>query len=725
MRRSLLPSLAAVLVSQIPFVAMATEALPNPQIAYQGRLLEGTLPVTGSRTFVFAILDSGGAELWNSGDQVLSVTNGLYAVVLGGTGMTAIPTEVLAKPNLKLRVAIGGTTLTPDTDLVPALQARSAFELTGSFAGDLGGTQYKTTLQSLQGFPLDLTTANPTSGQSLVFDGTSWVPSTVTGVQGATGPQGPAGPTGPTGAQGIQGIQGIQGATGPLGATGSTGAAGRSVLNGSGAPNAGLGVDGDFYLDTAASTIYGPKGSVMAGQWPAVGVSLIGLQGATGATGAAGATGAVGPLGPQGIQGVTGATGSQGPTGPQGATGAQGPQGDIGLPGPVGPQGAQGVTGPTGAQGATGATGAPVSFKGTWSSSTDYVIGDTVYENGTSYIALVGNQNVDPATDVAGGATSWAVLALQGATGPSGGVSVVTADAPLSVTNGSTSPKIALTGTLPDAVFPATLPALSGVNVTGLNASNLSRGTLPDAVFPATLPALSGVNVTSLNASNLHSGTLPTARMPALTGDISSSSGSTSATVTKLQGVAVAATAPTSGQVLAYNGAAWTPTATPGGTVTSITAGAGLSGGTITNSGTISIPAGGVTNALIQAPYINVTATANSGLSFSGGSPAYLGGTVTLSDSRFGTNTSWAASGRSGAERTIGEVWLVAGTVAGGLPCQGQTLQISQHSALYSLLGTYYGGDGMTTFNLPDLRKAAPSGLTYVICIEGIFPTRD
>lgn len=46
------------------------------------------------------------------------------------------------------------------------------------------------------------------------------------------------------------------------------------------------------------------------------------------------------------------------------------------------------------------------------------------------------------------------------------------------------------------------------------NASNLSSGTIPNARFPATLPAASGVNLTSLNASNLGSGTVPDARFP-------------------------------------------------------------------------------------------------------------------------------------------------------------------------------------------------------------------
>jgi microcystin-dependent protein len=42
--------------------------------------------------------------------------------------------------------------------------------------------------------------------------------------------------------------------------------------------------------------------------------------------------------------------------------------------------------------------------------------------------------------------------------------------------------------------------------------------------------------------------------------------------------------------------------------------------------------------------------------------------------------------------------------------CQGQLLNISQYSALYSLLGTTYGGNGSTNFQLPDLRGRVPMG---------------
>ena len=54
----------------------------------------------------------------------------------------------------------------------------------------------------------------------------------------------------------------------------------------------------------------------------------------------------------------------------------------------------------------------------------------------------------------------------------------------------------------------------------------------------------------------------------------------------------------------------------------------------------------------------------------------------------------------------IGEITLFAfnQTPQGWLPCNGQVLNINQYAALFSLLGTVYGGDGKTTFGLPDLR---------------------
>src|SRR5688500_15115467 len=46
----------------------------------------------------------------------------------------------------------------------------------------------------------------------------------------------------------------------------------------------------------------------------------------------------------------------------------------------------------------------------------------------------------------------------------------------------------------------------------------------------------------------------------------------------------------------------------------------------------------------------------------------------------------------------------------GWMTCQGQSLSIAQNTALFSLLGTTFGGDGVTTFKLPDLQGRHPVG---------------
>lgn len=58
----------------------------------------------------------------------------------------------------------------------------------------------------------------------------------------------------------------------------------------------------------------------------------------------------------------------------------------------------------------------------------------------------------------------------------------------------------------------------------------------------------------------------------------------------------------------------------------------------------------------------------------------------------------------------VGEIRMFAGTFApnGWALCEGQLVPISQNTALFSLLGTSYGGDGKSTFALPDLRDASP-----------------
>lgn len=60
----------------------------------------------------------------------------------------------------------------------------------------------------------------------------------------------------------------------------------------------------------------------------------------------------------------------------------------------------------------------------------------------------------------------------------------------------------------------------------------------------------------------------------------------------------------------------------------------------------------------------------------------------------------------------LGEIRMFAGNFAprGWAMCNGQLLSINQNTALFSILGTTYGGDGKTTFALPDLRGRAPIG---------------
>jgi microcystin-dependent protein len=58
----------------------------------------------------------------------------------------------------------------------------------------------------------------------------------------------------------------------------------------------------------------------------------------------------------------------------------------------------------------------------------------------------------------------------------------------------------------------------------------------------------------------------------------------------------------------------------------------------------------------------------------------------------------------------LGEIRFVTFQYApkGWMPCNGQLLPIAQYQPLFSLLGTTYGGDGRTTFALPDLRGRTP-----------------
>lgn len=83
-------------------------------------------------------------------------------------------------------------------------------------------------------------------------------------------------------------------------------------------------------------------------------------------------------------------------------------------------------------------------------------------------------------------------------------------------------------------------------------------------------------------------------------------------------------------------------------------------------------------------------------------------------------------------EPILGQIQLFAFGFAplGWQPCNGQVIQIMQYQALYSLLGITYGGDGRTTFGLPNLNGVNKASLRtdgylyYYIATEGFYPSR-
>ena len=147
---------------------------------------------------------------------------------------------------------------------------------------------------------------------------------------------------------------GVNGTQGPAG---NNGLDGKTVLNGTTIPNASIGTNGDFYINTATSSLFGPKTN---GAW-GNGVPLVGPQGIQGPQGIAGVNGTNGSNGLSAYQiwlnaGNTG-TEAQFLTTLRGATGAQGPQGIQGIQGPIGLTGATGLQGIAGVNGTNGSNG--------------------------------------------------------------------------------------------------------------------------------------------------------------------------------------------------------------------------------------------------------------------------------------------------------------------------------------------------------------------------------
>lgn len=80
------------------------------------------------------------------------------------------------------------------------------------------------------------------------------------------------------------------------------------------------------------------------------------------------------------------------------------------------------------------------------------------------------------------------------------------------------------------------------------------------------------------------------------------------------------------------------------------------------------------------------------------------------------------------ADCYVGEIRLFAGArnepPANWMFCEGQSLSVNNYQLLFSLIGTIYGGDGVTTFKLPDMRGRAPihvgQGLNLINRVLGV-----
>lgn len=79
-------------------------------------------------------------------------------------------------------------------------------------------------------------------------------------------------------------------------------------------------------------------------------------------------------------------------------------------------------------------------------------------------------------------------------------------------------------------------------------------------------------------------------------------------------------------------------------------------------------------------------------------------------------------------EYTVGSITLFAYSFIpmDWLPCDGRSLSIATYGLLYSVIGTRYGGDGISNFNLPNLQAAMPNPyIQYFIAYNGIYPQQN
>ncbi len=229
-------------------------------------------------------------------------------------------------------------------------------------------------------------------------------------------------------------------------------------------------------------------------------------------------------------------------------------------------------------------------------STTGSVTASSVNVNGQTY-TWPASQAIGVLTNNGTGTLSWS---------PAGGIGTVTS---VATGTGLTGGPITTTGTI----------SLSNTAVTtGTYGTTTSVGQFTvdqqGRITAASNQAIPTANTTTtglLTSADWNTFNNKLSSIPSLGGDLSGSIGT--ASVDRIKGTSVSATAPTANQVLQFVGGVWTPSTLPaGGTVTSVATGTGLTGGPVTNSGTISLANTAVTpgtyGSTTQIPSITVDA---------------------------------------------------------------------------------------------------------------------